>query len=54
MDAATHKFSMFNREEARAIVAYLRYKASKDKFDRIDVEEALQNYWLKKAGESAM
>ena len=51
LDAALHKFSMFNKEKARAIVAYLEYKMENgDSPDKPRIREALDNYWLKKAG----
>ena len=51
LDEALHKFSMFNKEEARAIVAYLEFKMENgDSFDKPQIKEALDNYWLKKAG----
>ena len=43
----------FTPEEAAAIVAYLRWRAAGDEpgFARRNVEEALANYWLARAGE---
>jgi hypothetical protein len=42
----------FTSDEAAAIVAYLRLKAARDEveFTRRSVQEALENYWLPKAG----
>ncbi len=51
LDAALYKFSMFNKEEAGAIVAYLEFKMENgDSPDKPRIREALENYWLKKAG----
>ncbi len=51
LDAALYKFSMFNKEEARAIVAYLEFKMENgSRPDKPRIKEALDNYWLKKAG----
>ena len=49
LDEARYKFSMFNRQEAAAIVAYLRLIQERDKFYRDEIEESLQNYWLERA-----
>src|SRR5262249_8313848 len=48
-DEATSRFAAFNGEESAAIVAYLRYKAQLDEYDRDEVDQALQNYWLSRA-----
>ncbi len=47
-DFARHKFAMFNREEATAIVAYLTYKRDSDTITTLEknqIDEALRNYW---------
>ena len=44
-DHARHKFAMFNRAEAAAIVAYLTVKRGEDEFDRKRIDEALAHYW---------
>jgi hypothetical protein len=31
-----------------ALVAYLRYKAEQDQFARTKINQALENYWLKR------
>jgi hypothetical protein len=45
-------FAGFTRDEATAIVAYLRWRAANDlaDFERRSVGEALESYWLAKAG----
>jgi uncharacterized protein DUF6714 len=45
----------FTSDEAAAIVAYLRFKAARDQieFTRRSVQEALENYWLPRAGSGA-
>ena len=47
---ARHKFSMFNVQQAGAIVAYLQYKAQGDGFLTPLIDQALRNYWLQAAG----
>lgn len=49
LDEKKHKFAMFNRAEARAIVEYLRW-ASTDPFHKERIDQALKNYWLDRAG----
>ncbi|HEY7635578.1 MAG TPA: DUF6714 family protein [Gemmatimonadales bacterium] len=46
-------FAGFTAQEASAVVAYLRFKAAGEQpeFFRQSVREALENYWLGKAGE---
>jgi hypothetical protein len=48
-DHARYKFSIFNSEEARAIVAYLNLSKSSDEFSRQKIDEALKHYWLQRA-----
>jgi hypothetical protein len=45
-------FAGFTRGEAAAIVAYLRWRTVQDEpeFSRRSVQEALESYWLPKAG----
>lgn len=47
-DHARYRLSIFTREEARAIVAYLRYKRESDAsgFDVPAIDAALEAYWL--------
>ena len=44
-DASSHKMATFTPEEARVIVAYLRWRAEKDDFDRDTIDQAIRNYW---------
>jgi hypothetical protein len=48
-DAMSHKFAVFSAEEARAIVAYLRFRAEEDDFARPRIEQAIRNYWSERA-----
>ncbi len=48
-DAQRYRLSVFTPVEARAIVAYLRYKAAQDEFTRSEIEQALRNYWEARA-----
>lgn len=50
-DEAGHRFSMFTRAQAEAIVAYLRFKQAGEELEsqRQEIEQALQNYWLERA-----
>jgi len=50
-DGATFKFAMFNRQEAEAIVAYLKLKAEEDRFRESAIGQALANYWSSRVGE---
>ncbi len=50
-DFAVYKFSIFNKEEALAIVAYLEFKMENgDSPDKPRIREALENYWYERAG----
>jgi hypothetical protein len=40
---------MFNKTEAAAIVAYLRWKRETDDMARTRIDEALANYWNERA-----
>jgi hypothetical protein len=49
---ARHKFAMFNAQEAKAIVSYLRYKAATDAltdYEKGRINEALEIYWTPRA-----
>jgi hypothetical protein len=46
---ARHKFAIFNREEATAIVGYLTFCRNIDEFERQRIDEALRNYWYERA-----
>jgi len=52
-DEKRHKFAIFDREHARAIVSYLELKRETDEFRRDAINQALANYWLQRAEESA-
>jgi hypothetical protein len=47
-DYARYRLSVFTREEASAIVAYLRFKRDLDPdvFDRAAIDAALESFWL--------
>lgn len=51
LDYLRYRFSIFTREEAQAIVAYLEYKRDVDtpRPDRIRIEAALDEYWRARA-----
>lgn len=44
-DACSHRMSTFTPEEARAIVAYLRWRGERDDFDRDAIDQAIRGYW---------
>jgi hypothetical protein len=46
-DSARHRLSVFTREEAQAIVAYMTYKSEQDTmaFDKPRIETALDAFW---------
>ncbi len=50
-DYARYRLSIFTREEANAIVAYLEFKRDLDPnvIDRTAIDAALQSFWLKRA-----
>jgi hypothetical protein len=52
-DEARHKFAMFTRTESAAIVAYLHWRCHAEELPDFGgrIEQALQNYWLERAGE---
>jgi hypothetical protein len=51
-DASCYRFSIFTTDQAQAIIAYLRYRLVNEELPecRKQIEEALQNYWLGRAG----
>jgi hypothetical protein len=52
-DEASHRFAVFNREQAAAIVKYLEFKLGRKGLSRSEkrgIQEAITNYWAKKAG----
>ncbi len=50
LDAKRYRFSVFTSEEAKAIVAYLEFRAQGDPFDRARVAQAIANYWGARVG----
>ena len=52
-DQARYKFAIFNRKQVVAIIAYLRLKQAQDEYARSDIDQALRNYWIERAGEDA-
>jgi len=50
-DAARYRLSVMTKEEAQAIVAYLRYKRDTDPYavDNDEIDAALNLYWLERA-----
>jgi hypothetical protein len=50
-DYARYRLSVFTREEASAIVAYLEYKRDSDPniIDTQDIDAALKSFWLERA-----
>jgi len=50
-DSARHRLSVFTREEAKAIVAYMIYKRERDSAgpDRARIDSALNEFWFDRA-----
>jgi hypothetical protein len=48
-DYARYRFSIFNREEAAAVVAYLSLHRDENGFARPMIDQALKNYWYERA-----
>lgn len=50
-DHARYRLSIFAKEEAKAIVAYLRYKRDSDSFglDKERIDGALHSYWMERS-----
>jgi hypothetical protein len=48
-DHARFRLSVFTREEAHAIVAYLRYRRNLERIDAALIDAALDSYWLERA-----
>ena len=50
-DYARHRLSVFTREEAKAIVAYMTYKRERDTMglDKSRIDSALKEFWLDRA-----
>ena len=49
LDYARYRLSIFTREEARAIVAYLEFKQSRESTDRDRIESTLHQFWRERA-----
>lgn len=49
-EACSHRLAVFDHAQAAAIVAYLRFKR-KDRDLRREIDQALRNFWLARAGE---
>ena len=49
-EAQRHKFSMFSKQEASAIVDYLRLRRDRDEIVRATIDQALENYWNGRIG----
>lgn len=54
-DYAQYRLSVFTKEEAQAIVAYLRYKRDADPhmLDNDKIDAALNVFWLDRAANAA-
>jgi len=48
-DYALHRLSIFTREEAAAIVAYLEYQRETDESERPRIDDALNVFWRERA-----
>jgi hypothetical protein len=48
-EAARYKFAVFDRAQAAAIVAYFELKREADEFERVAIDQALENYWRERA-----
>jgi hypothetical protein len=51
-DENAHKFAVFDREQARAIVSYLKFKRDANECHHNAVDQALANYWAGRAAGS--
>ena len=49
-EAISERFAAFTAVEIDAIVAYLRYKAARTELWRPKIEQALNSFWLRRAG----
>ena len=49
LDYARYRLSIFTREEAVAIVAYLEYKKSLEEMERDRIEASLNDFWRERA-----
>jgi hypothetical protein len=53
-DHARYRLSVFSREEATAIVSYLRWRAGRDEAERLTIDTALKDFWLDRAAHAAI
>ncbi len=44
-ESASHKFAVFDPAQAAAIVAYLEFRREANEFERVAIDQALENYW---------
>ena len=51
-DWAHYRFSMFSASQAKAIMEYLVYRASRCEFDARSIDQAIGNYWAERAKRS--
>lgn len=49
-DEVAERFAGFSLVEVQAVIAYLRFKASRDEFEREQILQALRNYWEPRSG----
>lgn len=52
-DHASHKLAVFDRAQAAAIIAYLRYKIQQGEYNMETINQALDSFWLSRADECA-
>jgi len=52
-DVQGHKFAVFDRKQARAIMSYLELKRETEEFQRDAIDQAIANYWSGRAAASA-
>jgi hypothetical protein len=48
-ESASHKLAVFDKAQAAAIVAYLEFKREADEFGRESIDQALANFWRRRA-----
>lgn len=48
-EAASHQMAVLDRAQAAAIVAYLEFKREADEFERENIDQALANFWRRRA-----
>ena len=52
-EAACHKLAVFDKTQASTIVAYLEFKRESDEFERERIDQALANFWRRRAAGDA-